>query len=95
MAKQVICRGRAACCAIEVERAEEALCYVTTLQGAISPRTFAERQIELECSGRPGKNRRRSKFEKDTRYWSLKVLESSTGWSKGTNKELCFIRKVN
>ena len=60
-AKEVICRGKAVCCAIKVEREQKEYCaYVTSLQGAIvfyniSPRTFAERQIELECSGRPGK----------------------------------------
>ena len=74
----------------------------------ISPKTVAEKQTEQESSGRPG-NRSRSKPVKDIRrkvatgVWRLwdrvKVVLCSEGfaarWTKGTDKELCFIHKVN
>ena len=63
---------------------------------------------ELESSGRPG-DRSRSKSVKDIkrkaatgvwRFWDrVKVVLCSegfaAGWTKGTDKELCVIRKVN
>ena len=63
--------------------------FITSLQGRLQ-------QIKLESSGRPGKPKPEQVCgQEKSGYWSLEVLESSTGWSKGTNKELCFIRKVN
>ena len=73
-----------------------------------SPRTVAEKQTELESSDRPG-DRSRRKCVKDIREWRLLefggfgdrvkvVLRSEgfvAGWTKGTDKKLCFIRKEN
>ena len=88
------------------------MCYVTSLQEAIalhniSPRTVAEKQTELESSGRPGKPKpeqvcgryKRKAATGVWRFWDrVKVVLCSegfaAGWTKGTDKELCFIRKV-
>ena len=89
------------------------MCYVTSLQEAIalhniSPRTVAEKQTDLESSGRPGKPKPeqlcgRCKRKAATGVWRFwdrgKVVWCSEGFAagstKGTDKELCFIRKVN
>ena len=71
-----------------------------------SPRTVAEKQTELESSDRPG-DRSRRKCVKDIRERRLLEfggfgIESKwccvgfvAGWTKGTDKKLCFIRKEN
>ena len=88
-------------CYIKVERAEEALCYVTSLQGAIafhniSPRTVAEKQTELESSGRPGKPKpeqvceryKRKAATEVWRFWNLR----RAGLQERTRNSVLYVR---